>query len=122
MKRVLIIDDDDGVREVAQMSLQLVAGWEVQTAASGRDGIAAARDMHPDGIVLDVMMPGLDGPETLAELRRDPAVGATPVVFLTAKVQQTERSSLEALDASGIIVKPFDPMHLHELVATTFGW
>jgi CheY-like chemotaxis protein len=122
MKRVLIIDDDDGVREVAQMSLQLVAGWDVQTAAGGRDGIAAAKAMCPDGIVLDVMMPGLDGPETLAELRRDPEVGATPVVFLTAKVQQTERSSLEALDASGIIVKPFDPMHLHELIAATFGW
>ena len=69
-RRVLIIDDDDGIREVAKMSLELVAGWDVTTAPSGADGPAQARDDRPDGILLDVMMPDLDGPATLDRAAR----------------------------------------------------
>ena len=121
-KRILIVDDDDGIREVAKMSLELVAGWEVTTAPSGSGGIAAAREVRPDGILLDVMMPELDGPGTLAQLRADDEIGTTPVIFLTAKVQTAERTRFTELDVSGLIAKPFDPMTLHQQIAELFGW
>jgi CheY-like chemotaxis protein len=122
VKRVLIIDDDAGIREVAKMSLELVGGWSVTTAPTGADGIREARDGLPDGILLDVMMPDLDGPATLEELRNDEVVGRTPVIFLTAKVQASERTRFAELDVAGLIAKPFDPMTLHERVAELFGW
>jgi len=121
-RRVLIVDDDDGIREVAKMSLELVAGWTVTTASNGPDGIVEARRSRPDGILLDVMMPGLDGPGTLAELRADEEVGATPVIFLTAKVQSAERTRFTELDVAGLVAKPFDPMTLHQQIAELFGW
>ena len=121
-RRVLIIDDDASIREVAKMSLELVAGWDVITAPSGADGIRTARDEQPDGILLDVMMPGLDGPGTLAALRQDGTVGTTPVIFLTAKVQAAERTRFAELDVAGLIAKPFDPMKLPEQIAELFGW
>jgi len=121
-RRVLIIDDDDGIREVAKMSLELVAGWEVATAASGDEGLAQARGSLPEGILLDVMMPGMDGPATLTALRADDAVGSTPVIFLTAKVQAAERTRFAEMDVAGLIAKPFDPMKLASQVAELFGW
>ena len=121
-RHVLIVDDDDGIREVAKMSLELVAGWHVTTATTGIDGIAAARAEPPDGILLDVMMPGLDGPAPLAALRADGDSGAIPVIFLTAKVQASERTRFAGLDVAGLIAKPFDPMTLHTQVADFFGW
>ena len=121
-RRVLIIDDDPSIREVAKMSLELVAGWDVATAPSGADGIQAARDEPPDGILLDVMMPELDGPGTLARLRADDEVGTTPVIFLTAKVQAAERTRFAELDVAGLIAKPFDPMTLSAQIAELFGW
>lgn len=121
-RRVLIIDDDDGIREVAKMSLELVAGWDVTTAPSGADGLRRARDERPDGILLDVMMPDLDGPATLDRLRHDDVVGATPVIFLTAKVQASERTRFTELDVAGLIAKPFDPMELAGQIAALLGW
>ena len=121
-KRLLIIDDDASIREIAKLSLELVAGWVVHTAPSGADGLRDARQVRPDGILLDVMMPDLDGPATLTELRTDDVVGTTPVIFLTAKVQASDRTRFADLDVSGLIAKPFDPMTLHEQVATLFGW
>jgi CheY-like chemotaxis protein len=121
-RRVLIVDDDDGIREVAKMSLELVAGWTITTAATGKDAITAARAARPDGILLDVMMPELDGPGTLAELRADTEVGSIPVIFLTAKVQAAERTRFTELDVAGLIAKPFDPMTLHLQIAELFGW
>ena len=121
-RRVLIIDDDDGIREVAKMSLELVAGWEVATAASGDEGLAQARESPPEGILLDVMMPGMDGPATLTALRADDAVGTTPVIFLTAKVQAAERTRFAEMDVAGLIAKPFDPMKLASQIAELFGW
>lgn len=121
-RRVLIVDDDASIREVAKLSLELVAGWTVRTAGTGSDGVREARATRPDGILLDVMMPELDGPATLAELRADHVVGSTPVIFLTAKVQASERTRFADLDVAGLIAKPFDPMTLHEQVAALFGW
>ena len=94
IRRILIVDDEDDIREVAQVSLELVGGYEVLTASSGRDGLERARGGQPDAILLDVMMPDMDGPATLVELRADPATRDIPVVFLTAKTQTAERQQL----------------------------
>jgi CheY-like chemotaxis protein len=121
-RRILIVDDEDDIREVAQVSLELVGNYEVLTAASGRDGLERARVGHPDAILLDVMMPDMDGPSTLAELRRDPLTRDIPVVFLTAKTQTAERTRLAELGAAGILTKPFDPLKLASEVAATLQW
>jgi CheY-like chemotaxis protein len=94
----------------------------VLTASNGRDGLERARLAQPDAILLDVMMPDLDGPSTLAELRADPATRAIPVLFLTAKTQAAERSRLVELGADGILTKPFDPLKLAGEVAATLRW
>ncbi len=121
-RRILIVDDENDIREVAQVSLELVGKYEVITAASGRDGIERARAGQPDAILLDVMMPDMDGPSTLAMLRADPSTRAIPVVFLTAKTQLAERSRLAELGAEGVLTKPFDPLALPGQVAATLRW
>jgi CheY-like chemotaxis protein len=121
-RRILIVDDEDDIREVAQVSLELVGHWEVLTAASGRDGIARARAEHPDAILLDVMMPDMDGPSTLAQLQADPVTCDIPVVFLTAKAQSADRTRLGQLGAAGILTKPFDPLRLAFDVAAALNW
>jgi CheY-like chemotaxis protein len=121
-KRILIVDDEDDIREVAQVSLELVGHFDVLTAINGRDGLERAREGQPDAILLDVMMPDMDGPSTLAELRRDPSTREIPVVFLTAKTQTAERTRLSELGAAGILTKPFDPLKLADEVAATLGW
>jgi CheY-like chemotaxis protein len=122
MKRILVIDDEDDIREVAQVSLELVGPFDVVTASNGRDGVERARTAQPDAILLDVMMPDLDGPSTLAELRADPATRAIPVLFLTAKTQAAERARLAELGADGILTKPFDPLKLASDISTTLHW
>jgi CheY-like chemotaxis protein len=121
-RRILIVDDEDDIREVAQVSLELVGQYEVLTAASGREGIVRARDLRPDAILLDVMMPDLDGPATLAELQADPATRDIPVLFLTAKAQAAERTRLAQLGAAGVLTKPFDPLTLPREVASALRW
>jgi CheY-like chemotaxis protein len=121
-KRVLIIDDEADIREVAQVSLELVGHYEVRTAGGGREGLESARAYQPDAILLDVTMPDLDGPATLAQLRADPATQQIPVVFLTAKTQTAERAQLAQLSPAGILTKPFDPMKLAGDLASTLQW
>lgn len=115
-RRALIVDDEDDIRAVAQMSLELIGDWTVCAVGSGRLGAEQARLERPDVVLLDVMMPGLDGPQTLELLRADPATAGIPVIFLTAKVQTAERRQLEDLGVRGLIAKPFDPMTLTSLV------
>lgn len=112
MSRILYIDDEADIREVAQMSLELEPAFEVRTCGSGSEGIAEARAWRPDLILLDVMMPEMDGPAVLARLREDPATAAIPVVFITARAQAQDVAKLEALGARGVLAKPFDPMAL----------
>jgi CheY-like chemotaxis protein len=120
-RRVLLIDDEDDVREVAQMSLELVAKWDVLTASSGAEGLLLAASDQPDAIVLDVMMPGMDGCATFGHLQANPATRHIPVVLMTAKVLDpiTDRFALEV---ATIIPKPFDPMRLPQQIATALGW
>ena len=120
-RRILIVDDDPLLREVAQTALELVGGWTVSTAQSGMQAQQRALAEQPDAILLDVMMPGVDGPSTLAALRSNPATRDIPVIFLTAKVP----SSLEewgSLRLTGVIPKPFDPMTLASDMAALLGW
>jgi two-component system OmpR family response regulator len=110
--RVVYVDDEADIREVAALSLGLDPELEVRTCASGADLITIAATWHPDIILLDVMMPGMDGPSTLAGLRRNPALAAIPVVFITARTQSREVERFTAMGAAGVITKPFDPMTL----------
>jgi CheY-like chemotaxis protein len=121
-KHILLIDDEDDIREVAAMSLETVAGWRVTCASTGPEGIKLAERATPDAILLDVMMPGQDGPQTLRLLRQNAKTKNIPVLFLTAKVQSIERKRLQDIGASGTLAKPFDPMKLAEEISQTLGW
>ncbi|MBV9192938.1 MAG: response regulator [Solirubrobacterales bacterium] len=109
--RLLIVDDEDDIRLIARISLERIGGWEVLDARSAEEAVAAAHSGPLDVVLLDVMMPGVDGPGTLELLR--PVIGSdTPVIFLTAKTQAADRERLAGLGAAGLIAKPFDPMTL----------
>jgi CheY-like chemotaxis protein len=109
---VLLIDDEPDIRRIGEMSLAAIGKLKVILASSGTEGIELARAHKPDVILLDVMMPGLDGPATLQRLRADPAVSTIPVIFMTAKVQRAEIDRYLALGAQGVVPKPFDPLDL----------
>ena len=121
-RSVLLIDDEPDIREVVELSLGSVAGWEVLTASSGADGVELASEQQPEVILLDVMMPGLDGPATLEVLRARDETRAIPVLFMTAKAQAGELSRYASLGVAGVIPKPFDPMTLSDRVAAALGW
>jgi CheY-like chemotaxis protein len=110
--KVLVIEDEDDIREVACMCLADDDTIEVIEAGCGREGIQKAQEEKPDVILMDVMMPDMDGKETFRLLGSDPATSAIPVIFLTAKAMTSEVSELKALGAKGILVKPFDPLAL----------
>jgi CheY-like chemotaxis protein len=121
-KRVLIVDDEDDIREVAQISLEMVAGWTVLTASSGSSGLEIAGSQQPDAILLDVMMPGMDGPATFQNLQADPAIRHIPVILMTAKLQPSDRRRFAELGVAGVVAKPFDPLKLAEQVTETLRW
>jgi CheY-like chemotaxis protein len=121
-RRILLVDDEDDIREVAQASLELIAGWDVRTAASGQEAISMAQSDPPDAILLDVMMPEMDGPTTFMRLRELPETREIPIVFLTAKVQAADHRRIGELGAAAVLAKPFDPMRLAEEVSRALGW
>lgn len=121
-KHILICDDEGGILAVAQLGLQMKEGWEVITATSGQEAIAIAETEQPDAIVLDVMMPDIDGPATLKVLRANPNTQSIPVIFLTAKTQDDEQHQLMNLPIAGIIAKPFNPLTLGNKIAEILGW
>jgi two-component system, OmpR family, response regulator len=110
--RVLHIDDDPDILQLAAISLGLDSEFEVRGCASGKDGVAAAAETRPDLILLDVMMPAMDGPATLRHLQENPKTADIPVVFMTARVQTSEIEHFKSLGLAGVITKPFDPMTL----------
>ncbi len=121
-KRILIIDDAEDIREVAQVSLEVVGGWEVMTASSGREGVAKALAQQPDAILLDVMMPDQDGPTTFLQLQANSATQHIPVILLTAKALAGDRRMFAELGVASVIAKPFEPMFLASQVAQVLGW
>ena len=112
LKRVLFVEDDPDIQTVARMALEAVGGFTVLACASGAEALERVEAFAPDLILLDVMMPGMDGLETLQSLRLLPGAAAVPVVFLTAKVQAQEIAGYREAGAADVIAKPFDPMTL----------
>lgn len=104
------------------MSLELVGGWLVTTAANGHEALDRAEADQPDAIVMDVMMPGMDGPTAALALRANPATARIPVVLLTAKAQAAEQAELAQLPVAGVMSKPFDPMTLPAELGSLLGW
>jgi CheY-like chemotaxis protein len=121
-RKILLVDDEDDIREVAQMSLEMTAGWDVVTASSGADALRMAAAERPDAILLDVMMPGMDGPATARALHASDDTAAIPIILLTAKVQAADRRRFDDLGIAGVLSKPFDPMELAAQVSGVLGW
>lgn len=121
LRHVLCVEDEPDIRLVAQIALEAVGGLRVSLCPSGLEAHSMARDVAPDLIVLDVMMPGLDGPGALRQLRADPVTAGIPVVFMTAKVQPSEVSHLKSLGALDVVAKPFDPMTLASQLQTIWS-
>ena len=112
LEKILYIEDEPDIQAVARLALEALGGFEVETCSSGRAGLERALTWVPDLILLDVMMPDMDGPSTLSALRQVPGLAGIPVVFMTAKVQPQELAHYRALGAVDVIAKPFDPMTL----------
>lgn len=113
LSRILYVEDDPDIRTVAQIALETVGGFTLTVCSSGSEALEAVnRGFAPDLMLLDVMMPGMDGPTTLARLRESPSTAHTPAVFMTAKVQASEIAYYRSLGAMGVVAKPFDPMQL----------
>ncbi len=122
MHRVLIIDDEDDIREVASLTLEATAGWHVSTAASGSEGLEVAAAEQPELILLDVMMPEMDGPTTFRAMQNDSRTSRIPVILLTAKVQGVDQRRFADLGVAAILFKPFDPMTLAQQIADVLDW
>ncbi|MCK6504813.1 response regulator [Myxococcota bacterium] len=112
LRQILLVDDEADIRTIARISLSRIGGWSTRVAASGAEALALAREERPDLVLLDVMMPGMDGPETLKRLRALPGRADVPVIFLTAKAMADDHAHLRSLGVIGVLTKPFDPLTL----------
>lgn len=121
-RQVVVVDDEADIREIAALSLETMHGWQVIAVSSGIEALTVVAREQPDAVLLDVMMPGQDGPATLAALRAQESTRGIPVVFLTAKAQMRERAQLADLGAAGVLAKPFDPTTLGDDLAALLGW
>ena len=120
LKRILYVEDEPDIQTVAEIALEAVAGFTLKTCSSGQEALAEAVAFKPDLLLLDVMMPSMDGPSTLLELRKLPEIANTPAMFMTAKVQPQEIEHFKSLGAIEVIPKPFDPMMLGEQIKTVW--
>jgi len=112
LKKILYVEDEPDIQMIARVALESVGGFELCVCSSGTEALEKAAEFGPDLLLLDVMMPGMDGPTTLSELRKIPQLASTPVMFMTAKVQPQEVEYLKSLNVADVIAKPFDPMAL----------
>ncbi len=116
LSRILMVEDEPDIQAVARVALEVVGGFAVEMCSSGKEAWEQVLRHKPDLILMDVMMPGLDGPSTLHALRANPATAGFPVIFMTAKVQSHEVAHYKEIGALGVIAKPFDPMTLASTV------
>lgn len=116
-----MVDDDSLILEIAQLSLER-AGWDVVTAANGSDAVQVAVTERPDAVLMDVMMPVMDGPTACRRLAELPETAGIPVILFTAKALRSERREWEDLPVAGVIPKPFDPLRLPEEISALLGW
>ncbi len=121
-KRLLIIDDEEAIQIVVKFGINMAAGWELLSASGGETGIDTAERELPDAILLDVMMPDMDGIATFKALQANPITAGIPVIFLTAKAQTAERRQFNDLGISGVITKPFNSLDLPEQIAKILDW
>ncbi|MBW4574421.1 MAG: response regulator [Aphanothece sp. CMT-3BRIN-NPC111] len=125
-KSILIVDDEEDVRAIAKLGLEMGAGWNVLTANSGQEGLSIAASYQPDVILLDMMMPNMDGRATLQQLKANPATQGIPVILVTAKVQQSERENFTGLftglNVAAVFAKPFRPLKLAKEISEALGW
>ena len=119
---ILLVDDDPGIREVTRISLESTMGWQVLTASSGDEALRLAGENEISAILLDMMMPDMDGAETFARLREREECRAIPVVLLTAKTQKADLANYAEMGVAGTVQKPFDPLSLGREVADALGW
>ncbi len=121
IQKVLLVDDEEDLRRIGKLGLGAVGKWQVVLAVSGEEALEKAREAQPDLVLLDVLMPGIDGPTTCERLKADPATRDIPVIFLTANTQPHEIDRYLALGARGVIRKPFDPMNLAAEIRRLLG-
>lgn len=121
LKKILYVEDEPDIQMIARVALENVGGFEVCVCSSGAEAVDKAASFAPDLFLLDVMMPGMDGPTTLAELRKIPALSKTPAMFMTAKVQPQEVEFLKSLNIADVIAKPFDPMGLASTIRDSWA-
>ena len=121
-RKILIIDDERDIQEVAQLALEMVAGWTVHIASSGLEGLELALLEQPDAVLLDVMMPDMDGIMTLQALQSNPRTSTIPVILMTAKTQLADRERFLKLGISGLISKPFKAMQLSHQIELALSW
>ena len=121
-KSILIVDDEEDVRAIAKLGLEMGAGWNVLTANSGKEGLNMAANHQPDAILLDMMMPDMDGRATLEQLKANPATEKIPVILVTAQRQQCQPDRFTGLKVAAIFAKPFRPLKLAQQVSEALGW
>ncbi|MGB3300162.1 MAG: response regulator [Phormidesmis sp.] len=121
-KRILIVDDEESIHKVVRLSLKMEANWESITASSGVEGISQAEIHQPDAILLDVMMPDMNGIDTFSALANNPKTSAIPVILLTAKTQSAEKRLFQEIGVAGVITKPFKPLALASKIAQLLHW
>ena len=121
-KRILFIDDEDDIKALASFCLESEAGWEMMSASSGIEGLKIAETEQPDAILLDAMMPEVDGIQTLKKLLHNPKTKHIPTIFITAKAQASDRRRFYGAGAKGVINKPFDSLTLASQICGFLGW
>ena len=120
LNKILYVEDEPDIQAVAKIALEAVGGFTLKTCSTGQEAIQHAVAFNPDLLLLDVMMPGMDGPSTLEKLREMPQLAQVPAIFVTAKVQPQEVQYLKALGAIDVIAKPFDPMSLSSQIEASW--
>ncbi len=121
-KLILLIDDEPNLAQVVAVCLESFKGWKVQVANSGKEALSIVETLNPDAILLDVMMPDMDGITVNQNLQKNPSTQNIPVIFLTAKVQASDREQFAQLGIAGFIVKPFEPLKIADQIAQLLGW